>query len=385
MLVTGGLGFIGSHTAVELLKAGYNVIMVDNLSNSFRGALDGILEIARRHYEDQGCRHSCPMVEMHEISYRDQPAMRSVFELHSFPSASGDAMRSNIIGVIHLAAYKAVEESIHQPLRYYQNNVNGLVDLMELLDEFNIKTFIFSSSAAVYGCPPDDDRPLREENCIHRHEQADQVAGAEQLPQLGYANITNPYGRTKFFAEAILSDLVASDPSWNVVVLRYFNPVGCDPSGLLAEDPRGVPSNLVPIITQVMTGQRAGLKVYGGDWDTPDGTAVRDFIHVSDLARGHTAALVACRDKRGYRTYNLGAGAGHSVLDVVRVMETVSGRCIPHQIVARRSGDVAISVAAVDRARRELNWETKKTLHDACHSICHRLKLIRVDDAQRQV
>ncbi|KAG8407889.1 hypothetical protein J3458_020199 [Metarhizium acridum] len=382
VLVTGGLGFIGSHTVVELLKAGYNVIIVDDLSNSYRSVLDGILEIARRHYDDsrQGARR-CPMVEMHQTSYRDLPAMRSILELHSFPSPTGEIVRSNIVGVIHLAAYKAVEESIRQPLRYYQNNINGLVDFLALLDEFGVKTFIFSSSAAVYGSLSAGGRALREENCVHQYELAREEPGAAPSPpQSGCASITNPYGRTKFFAEAILSDVVTSDPSWNIVVLRYFNPVGCDDSGLLADNPRGVPSNLVPVVTQVMTGQRAGLKIYGGDWDTRDGTAVRDFIHVSDLARGHTAALVACRQGRvegSYRTYNLGTGAGSSVLDVVRAMETVSGRGIAREVVARRPGDVAASVAAVDRARRELCWETKKTLLDACYSVCSRLNLLR--------
>ncbi|EXU96332.1 UDP-glucose 4-epimerase family protein [Metarhizium robertsii] len=366
VLVTGGLGFIGSHTVVELVKAGYNVIIVDDLSNSYRSVLDGILEIARRHHEDH--RQRCPMVEMHQVSYRDLPAMRSILELHSFPGPAGaPPVRSNIVGVIHLAAYKAVEESIRHPLRYYQNNINGLVDLVALLGEFAVKTFIFSSSAAragtETGAPSSSSSP-----------QSDGGGGGG-----GGGGITNPYGRTKFFAEAILSDVAAADASWRVVVLRYFNPVGCDASGLLADNPRGVPSNLVPVVTQVMTGQRAGLRIYGGDWDTRDGTAVRDFIHVSDLARGHTAALEACRDGRvdaSYRTYNLGTGEGSSVLDVVRAMEAVSGRDIPRETVARRDGDVAASVAAVDRARRELCWETEKTLLDACYSVCSRLNLL---------
>ncbi|KAF5136369.1 UDP-glucose 4-epimerase [Metarhizium anisopliae] len=382
VLVTGGLGFIGSHTVVELVKAGYNVIIVDDLSNSYRSVLDGILEIARRHYEDRrqgGARRRCPMVEMHQVSYRDLPAMRSILELHSFPSPAGaPPVRSNIVGVIHLAAYKAVEESIRHPLRYYQNNINGLVDLVALLGEFAVKTFIFSSSAAVYGSlSAGGGRPLREEICAHPAERAG--TGAPPSRSAGGGGITNPYGRTKLFAEAILSDVAAADASWRVVVLRYFNPVGCDASGLLADNPRGVPSNLVPVVTQVMTGQRAGLDIYGGDWDTRDGTAVRDFIHVSDLARGHTAALEACRDGRvdaSYRTYNLGTGEGSSVLDVVRAMEAVSGRAIPRETVARRDGDVAASVAAVDRARRELCWETEKTLLDACYSVCSRLNLL---------
>ncbi|KID74993.1 UDP-glucose 4-epimerase, partial [Metarhizium brunneum ARSEF 3297] len=272
VLVTGGLGFIGSHTVVELVKAGYNVIIVDDLSNSYRSVLDGILEIARRHYEDRrqggGARRRCPMVEMHQVSYRDLPAMRSILELHSFPSPAGTPARSNIVGVIHLAAYKAVEESIRHPLRYYQNNINGLVDLVALLGEFAVKTFIFSSSAAVYGSlSAGGGRPLREEICAHPAERAG--TGAPPSRSAGGGGITNPYGRTKLFAEAILS-----------------------------------------------------------------------------------------------------------VLDVVRAMEAVSGRAIPRETVARRDGDVAASVAAVDRARRELCWETEKTLLDACYSVCSRLDLL---------
>ena len=377
VLVTGGLGFIGSHTCVELLKAGYNVIIVDDLSNSFLHVLDRILEIANRHFDEREGQN-CPDVKFHQLSYQNESAMRDLLELYSSASQSGVGRQSDIVGVIHFAAFKAVEESIRRPLKYYQNNVNGLVNFLSLLDEFSLKNFIFSSSAVVYGSLAESGQPLQERNCMHRHELSQEPPGAEGLPQAGCMDITNPYGRTKYFAEAILSDLVTSDPSWNIVVLRYFNPIGCDVSGLLGEDPKGVPANLLPVVAQVITGIRKELTVFGGDWNTPDGTAVRDFIHVTDLARGHTAALAACGDgriKSGYRTYNLGAGTGHSILEVLGAMESALGRQIPWKMVSRRAGDVSSSVAAVERARDELGWVTQKSLEDACRDICNCLKL----------
>ena len=248
---------------------------------------------------------------------------------------------------------------------------------MTLLDEFDIKTFIFSSSASVYGTLADGISLLREEHCVHENLTYRDSDGVEKCAQQGCTGITNPYGRTKFFGEAILSDLAKSDPSWNIVGLRYFNPVGCDSSGLLGEDPKGVPSNLLPVTVKVITGQIPELAVYGGDWDTPDGTAVRDFIHVTDLARGHIAALAATNNgniKGGYRAFNLGTGTGYSVLEVVAAIEAVSQRPVPRRVVSRRAGDVQCSVAAVERARKELGWETKKTLRDACEDMWHYLK-----------
>jgi UDP-glucose 4-epimerase len=304
--------------------------------------------------------------------------MQALLESHCPSGLPGSATRSNIIGVIHFAAYKAVEESIHQPLKYYQNNINGLVDFMTLLDEFDIKTFIFSSSASIYGTLADCIPLLREEHCVHEPMTYHENDGTEGLAQQGCTGITNPYGRTKFFGEAILSDLAKSDPSWNIVGLRYFNPIGCDASGLLGEDPKGVPSNLLPVVIKVMTGQIPELAVYGGDWNTPDGTTVRDFIHVTDLARGHTAALAAAsggKIKRGYRAFNLGTGTGYSVLEVVDAMESVSQLPIPRRVVGRRAGDVQCSVAAVERARNELGWETKKSLRDACLDMWHYLNI----------
>lgn len=380
VIVTGGLGFIGSHTALEFLKAGYNVVIVDDLSNSFREVFTRILTIANRYFKTYGGQ--CPKAEFHNISYRDTPAMRILFDSHCISTNPNGPRRSNIIGAIHFAAFKAVEESIRQPLKYYQNNINGLVDLMTLLDEYNIKTFIFSSSATVYGTLADGSRLLREEHCVHENETYQDTDGTERLAQPGCIGITNPYGRTKFFGEAILSDLAISDPSWTIVVLRYFNPIGCDPSGLLGEDPKGIPSNLLPVVVKVLTGQYQELCVYGQDWDTPDGTAIRDFIHVTDLARGHIAAFSAAQGGRiqgGYRTFNLGAGTGYSVLDIVGAMESVSQRPIPSKTAPRRAGDVQSSVAAADRARDELGWETRESLTDACRDIWNHLKLNGLD------
>ena len=377
VLVTGGLGFIGSHTSLELLRAGYNVIIVDDLSNSFADVYSRVLAVAKHHFETTGGQ--CPKAELYDVNYRDIPAMRSILESHSLAEVSGKNKRSNIIGVIHFAAFKAVEESIRQPLKYYQNNISGLVDLVSLLDEYDIKTFIFSSSATVYGTLANDNAKLQEEHCVHRSESYQDSNAITRNAEQGCTGITNPYGRTKFFGEAILADVAISDPSWTIVGLRYFNPIGCDASGLLGEDPKGIPSNLVPVVVKVMTGQYKELTVFGGDWDTADGTAVRDFIHVSDLARGHIAALSAAQAKRipgGFRTFNLGTGTGYSVLDVVAAMESVTQRSIPRKTVGRRAGDVQACVAVPDRAALELGWKTEKSLRDACQDICNYLKVV---------
>jgi UDP-glucose 4-epimerase len=375
VLITGGLGFIGSHTSVELLKAGYNVIIVDDLSNSFHNVFGRITTIADRHFDKYGGHR--PKAEVRNVSYRDMPAMRALFESHCPSGLPGEQRRSNIVGVIHFAAFKAVEESIRQPLKYYQNNINGLVDFLTLLDEYDIKTFIFSSSASVYGTLADGSRLLREEQCVHATETYRDIDGSKKTSQQGCNGITSPYGRTKFFGEAILSDLAKSDPSWNIVGLRYFNPIGCDASGLLGEDPKEVPSNLLPVVVKVITGQIPELSVYGGDWNTPDGTTIRDFIHVTDLARGHSAALSTAQAGRlqgGYRTFNLGTGRGYSVLEIVEAMESISERPIPRKTVGRRAGDVQSSVAAVDRARLELKWETERSLTDACQDMWNYLR-----------
>jgi UDP-glucose 4-epimerase len=277
VLVTGGLGYIGSHTSLELLKAGYNVVIVDDLSNSFADVFSRILTIARSHFVSDGGQ--CPRAQFHHFNYKDIAAMRALLDSSCPTSFPGEQRRSSIISVIHFAAFKAVEESIRQPLKCYQNNINGLVDLLTLLNEYNIKNFIFSSSATVYGTAANGHGFFREEQCLHQDETFQDTDGTEQHAQQGCAGITSPYGRTKFFGEAILSDLATSDSSWNIVGLRYFNPVGCDASGLLEEDPKVVPSNLLSVVVKVLTGQWNELSVYGTDWNTPDGTAIRDFIH----------------------------------------------------------------------------------------------------------
>lgn len=365
ILVTGGLGFIGSHTSLELLKAGYNVIIVDDLSNSFRSVFDRIVAAASAHFDKIG--RECPRLKLWDIDYQNELAMRGLIQDHT------SHWRSNIIGVIHFAAFKAVEESIRNPLKYYRNNINGLVNFLSLLEEYDIKNFIFSSSATVYGSLADRGLPLREEDCVHQAESFHGADGLERRAVQGCTGITNPYGRTKFFGEAILADVAASDPSWNITALRYFNPIGCDDSGLLGEDPRGTPSNLVPVVVKVMLGQLEELSVFGSDWNTPDGTAVRDFIHVTDLARGHIAALSTTigTGSAGFRAYNLGTGSGHSVIEIVSTMESVSKIPISKRMVGRRPGDVGSCVAAADRAARELNWKTKKSLKDACTDICN--------------
>lgn len=376
ILVTGGLGFIGSHTSLELLKAGFNVIIVDDCSNSFSDVFTKILTLANRHFDTHGGR--CPKAELHNTSFRDEAAMRSLFDSHCKSMLPGRREISDIAGVIHFAAFKAVEGSIREPLKYYQNNVSGLIDLLALLDDYNIKSFIFSSSAVVYGTLAESIGNLREEHVVHHEETYEEIDGTTRTVQPGSVGITNPYGRTKFFGEAILSDLAKSDSSWNIVGLRYFNPIGCDPFGLLGEDPRGVPSNLLPVVVKVLTGQYDGLSVYGGDWDTPDGTAIRDFIHVTDLARGHIAALAAIRAEKvcgEYRTFNLGTGAGYSVLDVVGAMEAVSQRSVTKVMVARRNGDVQSSVASADRAKSELGWNATHSLADACRDVWNFLEV----------
>ncbi|KAJ6115004.1 hypothetical protein N7486_000782 [Penicillium sp. IBT 16267x] len=371
ILVTGGLGFIGSHTTLELLKANYNVIVIDNLSNAFENVLDRIELLARKFHEKNGTE--MPSLRLHAHDFRDTSALQSLLEEYQVPSRWGMA-KSKIAGVIHFAAYKAVEESIRNPLKYYANNVSGLIDFATTLGDFGIKTFVFSSSATVYGTLATSGLPLKEELCVHKEEVYTDNAGAAQILRPGCTGITNPYGRTKWIGEAILADLAASDPDWTVVALRYFNPVGCDSSGLLGEDPRQIPTNLLPVVVKVMTGQYAELSMFGADWETKDGTAVRDFIHVTDLAQGHIAALNAANDgqlSENFRTFNLGTGSGHSVLEVANTMEAVTSKPIPRRAAGRRAGDVGSCVAVVDRSQDELQWKTEKSLRDACQDICN--------------
>jgi UDP-glucose 4-epimerase len=319
ILVTGGAGFIGSHTLVELLQAGYDVVVVDNLSNSSVVALTRVSEIAGR-----AAAFEC-------LDIRDRNALLEVFERHR-PSA-----------VIHFAGLKAVGESVEKPLSYYQNNIAGTATLCEVMAEAGVKQLVFSSSATVYGDPVE--LPI-----------------TEQAP----TGATNPYGRTKLFIEEMLRDLQHSDPDWRIAILRYFNPVGAHPSGRIGEDPQGIPNNLFPFITQVAIGTRPGLAVFGNDYPTSDGTGVRDYIHVVDLAQGHLKALQRLAQHPGLIVCNLGTGRGYSVLEMVRSFEKVSGCSVPYEVVARRPGDIAACYADPALAARELGWSAERSLEQMC-------------------
>ncbi|ROW08514.1 hypothetical protein VMCG_03271 [Cytospora schulzeri] len=401
VLVIGGLGFIGSHTVLELLRASFNVIVVDNLSNSYESVLHNIKMIAGKEHKERGTQ--MPLIHFHRVDYRSR-SMRFLLESYTdlvpvkqSAAESDDSDRqqmtyhSRITGVIHFAAYKSVSESINKPLQYYNNNVCGLVSLLELLDKFSIRNFIFSSSATVYGAKADAGVPLREEDLVHLPETTidPQTNSIVHLTPT-VSGLTCPYGRTKYMAEAILADLAESDDRWRIVALRYFNPVGCDPSGLLGENPRNAPTNLYPVITQVLTGDRNKLDVFGSDWETRDGSAVRDFVHVLDVARGHIAALrpapqtapetttttttttdnagqqQASAEKpalaTGFRAYNLGSGNGTTVLEAVRSLEQAAGRAIPLELQGRRAGDVGSCVASNARASRELGWAPRESI-----------------------
>jgi UDP-glucose 4-epimerase len=371
VLVVGGLGFIGSHTTLELLKEGHNVVVVDDLSNSFRGVLSRITSLAQEHCLSTGKK--LPYLRFHHCDYRSSE-MRSVLKQYSthaslLPSRTSSTTlaqprRSRITGVIQFAAYKSVEESIHSPLQYYQNNVCGLVDFLLLLKEHGITNLVFSSSATVYGDKTNDGFPLLETDLIH-HPESDCSQDGQQIQSVpGVKGLTSPYGRTKYFCEAILADVAKADSSWKITALRYFNPVGCHESGLLGEDPRQKPTNLFPIIAQVLSGTRPALEIFGSDWDTVDGTPVRDFIHVTDLARGHIAAVSSREDQKPFRAYNLGSGTGSTVAQAVASFEAAASREIPVLRVGRRAGDVGSCVAGTERVEAELGWKAEKTLHE---------------------
>ncbi|MFA9441598.1 UDP-glucose 4-epimerase GalE [Uliginosibacterium sp. sgz301328] len=320
ILVTGGAGYIGTHTAVELLQTGHDVVVVDNLCNSKAEAVRRVEEIAGR-----------KLAGFHTIDVRDRAALAEVFRTH------------RIDAVIHFAALKAVGESVAKPLAYYDNNIAGTVALAETMAEAGVKTLVFSSSATVYGDPASV--PIRED-----------------FP----TGPTNPYGRTKWMMEYVLRDVAAADPEWRIALLRYFNPVGAHESGRIGEDPNGLPNNLMPFVTQVAVGKLPRLRVFGGDYATPDGTGMRDYIHVCDLAVGHVKALDRLRQSPGVLTVNLGTGQGYSVLDVVRAFERASGRQIPFEIVARRAGDIAQCWADPAMAERELGWRAERDLDCMC-------------------
>jgi len=318
-LITGGTGYIGSHTVVELIAAGHDVFVIDNLCNSKPSVLDRIEQITGRR------------PGFARIDVRDRLALRQLFSEHRFEA------------VIHFAGLKAVGESVARPLAYYDNNVSGSVALIECMLEAGLKTIVFSSSATVYGEPKAV--PIRED-----------------LP----LSASNPYGRTKLMIEDILRDVAKADSGWHVALLRYFNPVGAHASGIIGEDPNGVPNNLMPYIAQVAAGRLPELPVYGADYPTPDGTGVRDYIHVVDLARGHLAALNALRERTGVLTANLGTGRGYSVLEVVRAFTAASGKAVPYRVVERRPGDIAQCYADPALARETLGWQAQLGLEAMC-------------------
>jgi len=321
VFVTGGAGYIGSHTIVELLNEGQQVVVLDNLSNSSEEALRRVEGITGK------------SVTFYRGDVLDAPLLDSIFKKHDIGS------------VIHFAGLKAVGESVSLPLKYYQNNVAGTLVLCEAMAKANVKNLVFSSSATVYGDPAS--LPITE----------DFPTGA-----------TNPYGQSKLMVEHVLSDLAASDSSWNIAVLRYFNPVGAHKSGLIGEDPNDIPNNLMPFIAQVAVGKREQLSVFGSDYDTHDGTGVRDYIHVVDLAQGHLKALIKLRSSPGLVTYNLGTGVGYSVLDMVKAFELACGNAIAYQLVERRPGDIAACYANPEKAAQELGWVATHKIDDMANS-----------------
>ncbi|XP_006159430.1 UDP-glucose 4-epimerase [Tupaia chinensis] len=329
VLVTGGAGYIGSHTVLELLEAGYSPVVVDNFHNAIRGG-DSMPESLRRVQELTG-----RTVEFEEMDILDQAALRRLFEKHSF------------MAVIHFAGLKAVGESVQKPLDYYRVNLTGTIQLLEIMRAHGVKNLVFSSSATVYGTP--QYLPL---------DEAHPTGGC-----------TNPYGKSKFFIEEMIRDLCQADKAWNAVLLRYFNPTGAHASGCIGEDPQGIPNNLMPYVSQVAIGRREALNVFGNDYDTEDGTGVRDYIHVVDLAKGHIAALRKLKEQCGCRIYNLGTGTGYSVLQMVRAMEKASGKKIPYKVVARREGDVAACYADPRLAHEELGWTAALGLDRMCEDL----------------
>ena len=321
ILLPGGAGYIGSHTAVELLKKGKDIVIIDNFSNSNIKAIDAIKKITGKDFK------------FYQIDYMDREKLEKVFE------------ENNIEAVMNFAGYKAVGESVKKPLEYYDNNVSGAIVLLETMKKYNCKKFIFSSSATVYGEP---ERIPLTEDC--------KTGGT-----------TNPYGTTKLFIEQILKDLYTSDNTWDICILRYFNPVGAHESGLIGEEPKGIPNNLMPYIVRVAAGKLEQLSVFGNDYNTHDGTGVRDYIHVVDLAKGHIKALEKLeKENEGLYIYNLGTGTGYSVLDMVKSFENATGQKVNYKIVDRRPGDIAECYADPKKAKEELEWEAEKNLEDMC-------------------
>ncbi|XP_027697130.1 UDP-glucose 4-epimerase isoform X1 [Vombatus ursinus] len=329
VLVTGGAGYIGSHTVLELLEAGYQPVVIDNFHNTIRGQ-GPMPESLKRVEELTGKK-----VEFEEMDILDQAALQGLFKKHSF------------VAVIHFAGLKAVGESVEKPLDYYRVNLTGTIQLLETMNTHGVKNLVFSSSATVYGnphyLPLDENHPT--------------------------GGCTNPYGKSKFFIEEMIRDLCQAEKAWNAVLLRYFNPIGAHASGRIGEDPQGIPNNLMPYVSQVAIGRREVLNVYGNDYSTVDGTGVRDYIHVVDLAKGHITALKKLKEQCGCRIYNLGTGTGYSVLQMVSAMEKASGKKIPYQIVARRDGDVATCYANPKLAQEELGWKADFGLDKMCEDL----------------
>lgn len=319
ILVTGGAGYIGSHTCVELLNEGYEVVVVDNLCNSSVEALRRVEKITGKE------------VVFYQFDVANKIKLREVFQ------------KENIEAVIHFAGLKAVGESVEKPLEYYDNNLISTLMLCEVMEEFKVKNLVFSSSATVYGDPATV--PIKEDFPL---------------------SVTNPYGRTKLMQEEILRDLAFAKKDWKIILLRYFNPIGAHKSGLIGEDPQGIPNNLVPYITQVIVGKLEKLRVFGDDYDTPDGSGVRDFIHVTDLAVGHVKAIQKLSDMEGVRTYNLGTGRGYSVLEMVKAFEKVCGKEIPYVVTPRRPGDIATCYADPALAKDELGFVAVRELEEMC-------------------
>ena len=320
ILVAGGAGYIGSHTCVELLEAGYDVVVVDNLYNANPEALKRVEKITGK------------TVTFYEADILDKEALNKIFDAHE------------IEAVIHFAGYKAVGESVQKPIEYYHNNMTGTLVLCDVMRAHGVKNIVFSSSATVYGDPA-------------------QIPITEQCPK---GQPTNPYGWTKSMLEQVLTDIHTSDNEWNVILLRYFNPIGAHKSGMIGEDPKGIPNNLVPYVAQVAVGKRPCLGVFGNDYDTPDGTGVRDYIHVVDLAAGHVKAIEKLRENPGVEVYNLGTGNGYSVLQVVAAFEKACGHAIPYEIKPRREGDIATCYCDPQKAKEDLGWEAKYGIEEMC-------------------
>ncbi|MBO4589807.1 MAG: UDP-glucose 4-epimerase GalE [Bacteroidaceae bacterium] len=321
ILVTGGAGFIGSHTLIELHKAGHEMVVIDNLCNAKEKSLERVSELING-----------ADIPFYQVDIRDREGLSEVMEKYRFDAC------------IHFAGLKAVGESVEKPWEYYDNNINGTLVLLDVMRKHGCKNIIFSSSATVYGDPA-------------------QIPITEECPK---GRCTNPYGKTKSMLEDIMMDMQAADPEWNIVLLRYFNPIGAHPSGRIGENPNGIPNNLMPYITQVAVGKRPELGVFGNDYNTHDGTGVRDYIHVVDLARGHVCALKAIERKCGLAIYNLGTGHGYSVLDIVKAFERVNGVRIPYQIKPRRAGDIATCYSDPAKAARELGWTAEFGIDEMC-------------------